>query len=661
MSGGSAKHQLETEQKLAAAEELLRAIRSGEVDALVVDREGSPAVYTLRSAGEPYKLLIEQMAEGALTVSDNGFILYCNAAFSRIVGLPRERLIGKLFSELTEISLDAIERLAREGRAGKEIDLKTASGLLPALMSTSLVRLEGRPVHCVVITDVSRQGLRLLHEAIVESSADAIYAIDAHGTIRSWNPGAEALHGFSATEAIGANVRILIPAPLRKTAGKRLQRALAGEMLRFDTEYLTKAGHKVHLLVSLAPIQEQYGPITSVAVIARDITERKHAEDEVLSSRAMLEAALASMSDTLAISDAKGNLLHINQAYAAFHKFPNIAATPKNVSDIRSYLEFFTADGKLVPDDRKPTAMALAGETAAAVEYRLRRKDSGDTWVASYSFAPIRDGQGKITGSVVVGRDVTEERKNEARLECLRSDLIQAGRLNELGQISAGLAHELNQPLAAMLNYSNLAKRLISSREPALLENAYNAISKATDQAVRASEIILRMRAFIEKRETNRALEHINEILEGAVALGLVGGPSANTTTRLALAPDLPLVFVDRVQIQQALVNLLRNAVEAMVDSPRRELTLTTTAIDNGAVEVSVTDTGPGIPKEIADKLFMPFVTTKPGGMGIGLLISQSIIEAHGGRIQVISNPGGGTTVRVTLRSAPITPLGGRA
>jgi two-component system sensor kinase FixL len=236
----------------------------------------------------------------------------------------------------------------------------------------------------------------------------------------------------------------------------------------------------------------------------------------------------------------------------------------------------------------------------------------------------------------------------EARLLSLREELVHVARVSELGQVSAGIAHELNQPLAALLNYSNAAKRLLANGAPDAVEKVQAALVKIADQAERAGHIVRRMRDFLENRAGHRAVENILTIAEDAMALGLIGAETVSVETRFLPEPDLPPVMADRVQIQQVLVNLLRNAVEAMATSPKRELTLAI-AHQGDMVHIRVADTGPGIAPRVADKLFKPFVTTKPHGMGIGLAISKSIIEAHGGEMTVGANPGGGALFEFTL------------
>jgi two-component system, LuxR family, sensor kinase FixL len=244
-----------------------------------------------------------------------------------------------------------------------------------------------------------------------------------------------------------------------------------------------------------------------------------------------------------------------------------------------------------------------------------------------------------------------ERESYEARLVTLREDLVHVARVSELGQVSAGIAHELNQPLAAMLNYSNAAKRMAGSDAPDAMAKVQAVVTKIAEQAERAGQIVRRMRNFLEKRAGSHEVESIVEIAEDAMALGLIGAKSGAVEVRFLPETGLPPVIADRVQIQQVLVNLLRNAVEAMADAPTRELTLAITHQDD-MVHVAVTDTGPGIAPEVAAKLFMPFVTTKVHGMGIGLAISRSIVEGHGGTMTAGANPGGGARFDFTLPAA---------
>jgi two-component system, LuxR family, sensor kinase FixL len=253
------------------------------------------------------------------------------------------------------------------------------------------------------------------------------------------------------------------------------------------------------------------------------------------------------------------------------------------------------------------------------------------------------EGKRIFTGFI---RDLTDRQETERRLEELQSELIHVSRLSEMSQMGSTLAHELNQPLTAITNYVETGRRWIELQNPA---KAIENLEKAARQTSRAGEIIQGLRQFTEKGHTERRPEPINQVVEEASALALIGAKQLGIRTEFELAPGTPLATIDKVQIQQVLVNLIRNSIEAMAEAERRVLTIRIALTNAALVEISVADTGPGIPEDIMAKLFRPFMTTKPKGMGIGLSISRSIVQAHGGELRAERNADGGATFRVTL------------
>ena len=247
-------------------------------------------------------------------------------------------------------------------------------------------------------------------------------------------------------------------------------------------------------------------------------------------------------------------------------------------------------------------------------------------------------------------RDLTQRQEREQLLHEVQSELLHISRLSTMGEMASALAHELNQPLSAVANYLQGSKRLLQNspdpRAPMIME----ALDKASEQAVRAGQVIHRLRDFVARGETEKRIESIKKLVEEASALALVAAKDHSVRMNLQLDPSLDLVLVDRVQIQQVLLNLLRNALEAMQISEHRVLIVSTGPAENDMVAVDVADTGSGISPDVASRLFQPFVTTKRQGMGVGLSISRTIIQSHGGQITVEPNPGGGTIFRFTLR-----------
>jgi two-component system sensor kinase FixL len=256
------------------------------------------------------------------------------------------------------------------------------------------------------------------------------------------------------------------------------------------------------------------------------------------------------------------------------------------------------------------------------------------------------DGRRLFTGFV---RDITERQAAEARLHELQAELIHVGRLSEMGQMSSALAHELNQPLGAALSYLQAGLRLLQAEPVAPGAKPLDTLRKAAEQVQRASEILRRLRDFGRKGEAVRRAEDLAKVIEEANALAMVGARSLGISLHLELDPAARVANIDRVQIQQVVVNLVRNAIEAMADAPRRELRVATAARDGDVHEVRIADSGPGLAAEVAARLFKPFVTTKAHGMGVGLSICRSIVEAHGGQIWAEPNPGGGTCFCFTI------------
>jgi PAS domain S-box-containing protein len=238
-----------------------------------------------------------------------------------------------------------------------------------------------------------------------------------------------------------------------------------------------------------------------------------------------------------------------------------------------------------------------------------------------------------------------------ARLQVMQSELFHAARLSAAGQMAATLAHELNQPLTATANSVNAARRLLANgREK--IGTVREIMDEAAEQALRAGQIVRRLRDFVTRGETEMQNEDVRTMIEEASGFALTGFGALGVQVHLGVDPNAPKAFANRIQVQQILVNLMRNALEAMAKSKRRELQVTTALLNEETVEIAVADTGPSIDKDVAEHLFEPFVSTKRDGMGLGLSICRSIVEAHGGKLRSERKPGGGTLFRFTLAAA---------
>jgi PAS domain S-box-containing protein len=248
-----------------------------------------------------------------------------------------------------------------------------------------------------------------------------------------------------------------------------------------------------------------------------------------------------------------------------------------------------------------------------------------------------------------------EREQADLRFQKLQNELSRAADLTAAGQIAAALAHEISQPLTAVVNSANAAKRLLARGGQVNSLTAQEVAGEAAEQALRASEIVRSLRQLVSRSETERRIEALPSMIEEAG--GLVLNSIAPLALRLKFEFDdgARTVLVNRIQIQQVIVNLIRNAFEAMADQEPRKVTVSTRALDDETIEIAVADVGPGIPYEIAGRLFEPFVSSKRDGMGLGLSISRSIIEAHEGQLNAEPNPEGGTIFRFTLPSGGVS------
>jgi two-component system, LuxR family, sensor kinase FixL len=274
------------------------------------------------------------------------------------------------------------------------------------------------------------------------------------------------------------------------------------------------------------------------------------------------------------------------------------------------------------------------------------RKD-GSTFPMSLAVGETR-AQDEVFFTGII-RDLTERQESQAQLEAAQSELARLARLNELGEMASTLAHELNQPLSSIANYVQGSVLLIERGGEGSEVKLRGALEEVAKQSLRAGDIIRHLREFVTRGDTEKQPEDIERLVEEAAALALMGSSELGVRSSFRFAADTGMVLVDRIQIQQVLTNLMRNAIEAMRDSTRKELTVSTENTGDGHVRVTISDTGPGIAADILENLFQPFVTSKATGMGIGLSISRRIIEAHGGKVSAANQSEGGAKFMFTL------------
>ena len=366
------------------------------------------------------------------------------------------------------------------------------------------------------------------------------------------------------------------------------------------------------------------------------------------SSEAHLRSILATVPDAMMVIDAKGFILSFSAAAEKMFGYAEAEVLGENVSMLmpspdrerhdgylRKYLT--TGERRIIGIGRVTTALHRDGFTFP-IELSV-----GEAWI---------DGRRIFTGFI---HDITQRQQTQLRLQDLQSELAHVGRLSEMGTLASSLAHELNQPLTAIASFCEGAADLLQGDPKADdLAMAREALKDAASEALRAGEIVRRMRDFMSRGESECRVESLQKLVTEANALALVGSREHGIEVQVSLNPDADRVFIDRIQIQQVLFNLIRNAIDAMIDSPVRSLCVSSATGPDGLVTIGIEDTGSGISEALAPQLFQPFITSKESGMGIGLSICRTIIEAHGGRIWFEPAPEGGTIFRFTLPRAEI-------
>ena len=362
-----------------------------------------------------------------------------------------------------------------------------------------------------------------------------------------------------------------------------------------------------------------------------------------LAREAHVQSILETIPDAMVVIDIRGIMQSFSAAAVRLFGYSPDEVIGKNVSMLMpspyreqhdGYLERYltTGERRIIGIGR-----VVVGE----------RKD-GSTFPMELSVGEMKSGKDRyFTGFI---RDLSERQKTESRLQELQSELVHISRLTAMGEMASTLAHELNQPLSAISNYLKGSRRLIEAQTDERSTMMRDALDKAAEQAIRAGQIIRRLRDFVARGESERRVENITKLVEEASALALVGAKDQAIRVRFRFDPLVELALADKIQIQQVLLNLMRNAVEAMQDSAKRELLLAAAPADNDMVRITVADTGSGISPDVASQLFQPFITTKQQGMGVGLSICRTIVESHGGQIWAEPNPGGGTVFHFTLK-----------
>ena len=472
----------------------------------------------------------------------------------------------------------------------------------------------------------------------------ALFTLDADGRISSWPASAERVCGWSAAAVLGRHVSTL--RVLGADGGAEAALAIAREQDAASelVEAERADGSRYFADTATTAMRDAQAQVVGYAQAMRDVSDTVASEAALRAREAHLSSILETIPDAMIVIDETAIVRSFSAAAIRQFGYEPAEVVGRNIS-------------MLMPEPYRSGHNGYMARYLATGEKRIigvgrvvvgQRKD-GSTFPMELAVGEMRSaGERYFTGFI---RDLTERQQTEARLQEIQSELIHMSRFTALGEMASTLAHEINQPLTAITAYLKGSRRMLERMEGDEARVIRGAVDEAAEQALRAGDVIRRLRDFLTRGESERHIEELPRLIEEASALALVGARERGVRVAYRFSPAARLALADRIQIQQVLLNLMRNAVEAMQDAPRRELEIATEALADGFLAVSVSDTGPGIASEIAERLFQPFVTTKEHGMGVGLSICRTIVEAHGGKLTVSEPPAGGTSFRFTLRA----------
>ena len=624
--------------------------------------ERKRAEQELRQAEEHIRAILEYSPNWIFLKDTEGRYLLVNREIERVFGVSQEQIKGKTDSEISPPEQAAEYRAndLKVLRAGLTMEFEEIA-LLEDGPHTSIVHkfplfdTHGN-IYAIggVATDITerkraeeaRRYSEEQYRTVVEAASDAVISMNENGGILLANPATTRIFGYEPVELIGKSLTVLMPEFMRKLheAGFRRYLATGQRHLNWqgtDVTGLRKNGQEF-------PVEASFGEMTSnghkvFTGFIRDITEKKRAEAELRESEARFRLVADSAPVMIWMSGTDKLCTYFNKPWLDFtgrsidRELGNGWAEGVDPEDLQKCLETY-----ILSFDRRE---------AFRMEYRLRRHDGEFRWISDIGvprFNPDRSFAGYI-GSCI---DVTDQRRAEEHLRQAQEDLARVSRVVAMGELAAAIAHEVNQPLGAVVTNASASLRWLAGRPPNLGE-AREAIDRTVRDANRASEVIVRIRALLQKVPPQMERLDVNVVIREVLTLAGNELLRSGIAVQTDLAPDVPTVFGDRVQLQQVLLNLILNGVDAMrtITNRPRELRIKSAKHPDGVL-IQVHDSGQGVDPEQANHIFDPFFTSKPQGIGIGLSVGRSIVEAHGGRLWFTPGPSHGVVFQFTVPKA---------
>lgn len=607
-----------------------------------------------RRTEEYFRHLVEDINDVLFALREDGTIEYISPALTALSGYLPEEVFGHSFTEfvhpddLAEV-VGSFQRVVAGAVEPSEFRVLHKDGSVRWVRSSSRYAWmqDDVRVTCGVLTDITerRRAEQLLREnearfrTLSETTA-AITFIHRDEKLLYVNPAGTTVTGYSNEELLGRNFWHLIHPSMREAAQARAWQRLRGAVLpdRTEVKIVTKSGEERWVDFTAAMIDYEGEP--AVMGTAFDITERKRAHEAMRASENRFRALIEHSSDLVTLMDENGVIRYVSANVHQMLGWNDRELIGRNAFDA-VHPEDVEALGAVFRDlVRQP------GKTVVRV-YRYRHKNGSWRWMEGVG----TNVRGDIEGGVVIinNRDVTDRHRAEEEARQRQAELAHVLRLHVVNEMASVLAHEINQPLAAIVNYAR-GSLLRLDRGDTLLQ-IKQALEEIAGQGLRVGEIVRSLKRFVRKEPPQEAVIDLNQLVEDVLHLVESEAHSLGVALHCGLADHLPSIRGDAVQLEQVILNLLRNGIEALQGvGSGGAISVETGCHDESMVTVAVVDTGVGLPEGEAEKVFEPFFTTKPKGLGMGLSIARTIVEAHGGCIRAEANEhGSGTTFRLTF------------
>lgn len=481
-------------------------------------------------------------------------------------------------------------------------------------------------------------------EVLLDSAAEYIFLIDSGGAILRANQSVFRDSGFTPDEMMGHHIKEFFSPDSQQLCECSFPALRERGSNRADIEFVRKDGSVINMECSATAVPDEQGEFNTFLIIQRDITERLLADRRLEDSERRFRAIFNSTYQFIGLLDPQGTLLEANQTALDFIGLSNTDVVGKK------FWETPWWNHSLALQEQLKSAIAEASSGKLVRFEALHRSKQGEKMIIDFSLKPVLNEQGETVMIIPEGHDTTERRLAEDKLKQMQQDSARMMRVSSMGEMASGMAHELNQPLMALVSYCGTALQL-AQQAPSLPEGFIDILERAAEQAHRAGKVTRHLRDFVSNRKHEKTCVVLNGLVQDVI--DLIGWELQEADIQLIFQPDSNMgeIFVDRIQIEQVLMNLIKNSIEAImgagIEAGRVEIT--SQFSEENSVLITVADNGPGISAGIAEVLFEPFQTSKEGGMGMGLSLSRSIVEAHNGKLWFDKNRSSGALFCMSL------------